>query len=134
VLSWRLKALCGPAASRRPPDSDGSVVAAGRGRRYELTGPQGQLAGTHIAHAESERAGPVAIGTRLGARGTLAEILHIAFLLSRASAAHVLRAHDVAMPRLTAYARRIRDDLRNAVRDRDYQRAVEIAGAAPRNV
>jgi tRNA(Arg) A34 adenosine deaminase TadA len=31
---------------------DGTVVAAGRGRRYEPAGPSGQLAGTHVAHAE----------------------------------------------------------------------------------
>lgn len=30
----------------------GSVVAAGRGRRYEPSGPPGQLADAHIAHAE----------------------------------------------------------------------------------
>ncbi len=30
----------------------GSIVAAGRGRRYEASGPPGQLAGSHIAHAE----------------------------------------------------------------------------------
>jgi tRNA(adenine34) deaminase len=32
--------------------ADGSVVAAGRGRRYEATAPGGQLANSHIAHAE----------------------------------------------------------------------------------
>ena len=31
---------------------DGSVVATGRGRRYELVAPVGQLANTHVAHAE----------------------------------------------------------------------------------
>src|SRR5258708_28240272 len=30
----------------------GETIAAGRGRRYEATAPGGQLAGTHIAHAE----------------------------------------------------------------------------------
>lgn len=30
----------------------GAVIAAGRGRRYEAQAPPGQLAGTHIAHAE----------------------------------------------------------------------------------
>jgi tRNA(Arg) A34 adenosine deaminase TadA len=30
----------------------GAIIAAGRGRRYEATAPDGQLAGTHIAHAE----------------------------------------------------------------------------------
>ena len=33
-------------------DSSGVIVAEGRGRRYEKTGPPGQLAGTHVAHAE----------------------------------------------------------------------------------
>ncbi|MGH3503305.1 MAG: deaminase [Nocardioidaceae bacterium] len=32
--------------------ADGSIVAAGRGRRYEPTGPAGELANVHIAHAE----------------------------------------------------------------------------------
>lgn len=32
--------------------ADGAVVAAGRGRRYDATSPDGQLAGSHIAHAE----------------------------------------------------------------------------------
>jgi tRNA(Arg) A34 adenosine deaminase TadA len=31
---------------------DGAVVTAGRGRRYEATAPAGQLADSHIAHAE----------------------------------------------------------------------------------
>jgi tRNA(Arg) A34 adenosine deaminase TadA len=30
----------------------GAILAEGRGRRYEATAPGGQLAGTHIAHAE----------------------------------------------------------------------------------
>ena len=33
-------------------NSSGVIVAEGRGRRYEETGPPRQLAGTHIAHAE----------------------------------------------------------------------------------
>jgi tRNA(Arg) A34 adenosine deaminase TadA len=33
-------------------DRAGAIVAAGRGRRYEATAPDGQLAGTHVAHAE----------------------------------------------------------------------------------
>jgi tRNA(Arg) A34 adenosine deaminase TadA len=33
-------------------DGFGSVVAEGRGRRYERSGPIGQLTGSHIAHAE----------------------------------------------------------------------------------
>ncbi len=33
-------------------DADGVIVAEGRGRRYEPAGPPGELAGTHIAHAE----------------------------------------------------------------------------------
>ena len=32
--------------------SNGAIVAAGRGHRYEAMAPDGQLAGTHIAHAE----------------------------------------------------------------------------------
>jgi len=33
-------------------DATGGIVAEGRGRRYEATGPSRQLAGTHVAHAE----------------------------------------------------------------------------------
>lgn len=33
-------------------DAAGVVVAEGRGRRYAKTGPPGQLAGSHVAHAE----------------------------------------------------------------------------------
>jgi tRNA(adenine34) deaminase len=33
-------------------DGSGAVVAEGRGRRYERSGPPGQLASSHIAHAE----------------------------------------------------------------------------------
>src|SRR5258708_27917512 len=33
-------------------NGEGETIAAGRGRRYEATAPGGQLAGTHIAHAE----------------------------------------------------------------------------------
>ena len=33
-------------------DAAGDIVAEGRGRRYEPEGPPGQLAGTHVAHAE----------------------------------------------------------------------------------
>ena len=33
-------------------DAAGAIVAEGRGRRYEPAAPPGQLAGTHVAHAE----------------------------------------------------------------------------------
>jgi tRNA(Arg) A34 adenosine deaminase TadA len=33
-------------------NGSGAVAAEGRGRRYEPSGPGGQLAGSHIAHAE----------------------------------------------------------------------------------
>jgi tRNA(Arg) A34 adenosine deaminase TadA len=33
-------------------DAAGVIVAEGRGRRYEPAGPPGQLAGSHVAHAE----------------------------------------------------------------------------------
>jgi tRNA(Arg) A34 adenosine deaminase TadA len=33
-------------------DDQGTIIAEGRGRRYEATTPPGQLAGTHIAHPE----------------------------------------------------------------------------------
>ncbi len=33
-------------------DAAGVIVSEGRGRRYEQAGPPGQLAGSHVAHAE----------------------------------------------------------------------------------
>ena len=171
----------------------GEVVAAGRGRRYEPSGPAGQLAGTSIAHAEvnalaqlpsarrwqdfyllttlepcgmchgaaiqSRVAGiyfagrdpyggtaslrfenPQALRQELlidgplpGTRGALAEIMHVTFLMNRDSAAHVIRAHTAAMPQLTCYTRRNRDDLNDAVSCGDYQRAAAIAEGAPRD-
>jgi tRNA(Arg) A34 adenosine deaminase TadA len=33
-------------------DASRVIVAEGRGRRYEQAGPPGQLAGSHVAHAE----------------------------------------------------------------------------------
>lgn len=33
-------------------DEAGAIVATGRGRRYETSGPSGELRGTHVAHAE----------------------------------------------------------------------------------
>jgi len=171
----------------------GEVLAAGRGRRYELSGPAGQLAGTSIAHAEVNALAQLpssrhwcqsyllttlepcgmchgaAIQSRVagiyfagrdpyggtaglrfenpqarrqellidgplpGPRGALAEIMHIAFLMSRDSAAHVIRAYTAAMPELTCYTCRNRDELNDAVRCGDYQRAAAIAEGAPRD-
>lgn len=174
-------------------DETGMVITAGRGRRYEPAGPAGQLAGTHIAHAEvnalaqlpSERDWDRALllttlepcgmchgaaiqstvarvffagrdpyggtadlrfdapqarrrgfeidGPLPGARGALAEILHIFFLMGRDSAAHVIRAHEAVMPQLTSYTRQNRDLLRDALRRRDYLGALDIAATAPRD-
>jgi tRNA(adenine34) deaminase len=172
----------------------GRVIGAGRGRRYETAGPAGQLAGSHVAHAEVNALAQLPSGqdwehatllttlepcgmchgaaiqstvTRLyfagrdpyggtgghrfdtpqarrrqlrvagplpGARGALAEIMHIAFLLSRESAAHVLRLHDETMPQLTSYARQIRGVLEDALRHDDYATAVDLAATAPRDL
>ena len=34
-------------------DAAGAIVAEGRGRRYEPAAPPGQLAGSHVAHADA---------------------------------------------------------------------------------
>lgn len=177
-------------------DGAGRVIGAGRGRRYETAGPAGQLAGSHIAHAEINALAQLESGqhweyatllttlepcgmchgaaiqstlTRLyfagrdpyggtgglrwrcdnpqarrrqlsvagplpGARGALAEIMHIAFLLSRESAAHIVRLHDETMPQLTSYTRHTRDVLADALRRDDYPAAVDLAAAAPRDL
>src|SRR5260370_9663814 len=145
----------------------GETIAAGRGRRYEATAPGGQLAGTHIAHAEVNALGQLpwerhweqallrttlepcgmghgaAIQSRVagfcfagrdpyggtaalgfgtpqsrrrefiiggplpGPRGALAEILHIAFLMIRGTAAHVVDAQRAVLPQLTEYTEHI---------------------------
>jgi len=173
-------------------DDAGTVIAAGRGRRYEASGPAGQLAGTHIAHAEVnalaqlpaarhwERtyllttlepcamchgaaiqstvagiyfagrdpyAGTASLrfdnpqtrrrdflidGPLPDTRGALAEIMHIAFLMRRASP-HTVGAQAAAMPQLTDYTRQIRDQLYDAISTADYQRAIALASAAPRD-
>ena len=170
----------------------GLVTATGRGRRYESAGPAGQLAGSHVAHAEvnalaqltasrdypgcvllttlepcgmchgaavqstvggvfyagrdpyggtaslrfttpQARRRPLAVeGPLPDARGALAEILHLAFLLGRPSAGHVVDVHAETMPELTAYVRDARGDLSIAVRQGDYDAALGIAAAAPR--
>lgn len=174
-------------------DDTGAVLAAGRGRRYEVRAPAGQLAGTHIAHAEvnalaqlsSQRhwedalllttlepclmchgaaiqssvagfcfagqdpyGGTAALrpgtpqagrrefvigGPLPGPRGALAEILHIAFLMSRAPTGHVVDAQRAALPELTDYTRRFQDVLRDALRRDDYRAALDLAAAAPRD-
>lgn len=174
-------------------DEAGRLIAAGRGRRYERAGPAGQLAGSHVAHAEvnalaqlsAGRDWPRAImlttlepcgmchgaavqstiarvyfagrdpyggtaglrfdtpqsrqrelmiaGPLPDARGTLAEIMYIAFLLSRNSAAHVIRAQEAILPRLTSYTRQVLADLHDAVRRNDYHCAVDISAQAPRD-
>jgi tRNA(Arg) A34 adenosine deaminase TadA len=45
-------------------DADGTVIAEGRGRRYETTGPPGQLAGSDIAHAEVNALAQLTAGHR----------------------------------------------------------------------
>ena len=172
----------------------GTVVAAGRGRRFEALAPDGQLAGTHIAHAEvnalaqlssARRWGGTLLLTTLepcamchgaaiqstvaglcfagrdpyggtgglrfdtpqarrrdflvngplpGPRGALAEILHIAYLMSRASSGHVVAAQRASLPQITGYAERVASVLQNARRRDDYAAALEIAAEAPRDV
>jgi tRNA(Arg) A34 adenosine deaminase TadA len=174
-------------------DGQGAIVAAGRGRRYEATAPGGQLAGTHIAHAEVNALAQLSVqrhwedtlllttlepcvmcygaaiqstvagfyfagrdpyggagtlrvdtpqarnrdfvidGPLPGQRGALAEILHIAFLMSRANAGHVVDAQRAALPRLTEYTERVQSVLQDALRRDDYPCALEVAAAAPRD-
>ena len=68
-----------------------------------------------------------------GPRGALAEILHIAFLMSRAPTGHVVDAQRAALPELTDYTRRFQDVLRDALRRDDYRAALDLAAAAPRD-
>jgi tRNA(adenine34) deaminase len=174
-------------------DRTGAIIAAGRGRRYEATAPDGQLAGTHIAHAEVNalaqlsaqrhwqdtllltslepcvmchgaaiqstvggfcfagrdpyggtaalrfetpqalRRDFVVDGPLPGSRGAFAEMLHIAFLLRRPAASHVVDAQRAALPRLTRYTEHVQSLLQDAVRHDDYRRAVELAAVGPRD-
>jgi len=43
-------------------DAAGAIVAEGRGRRYETAGPPGQLAGSHVAHAEVNALARLGVG------------------------------------------------------------------------
>jgi len=171
--------------------SDGVIVATGRGRRYEAGGPSGQLAGSHIAHAEinalaqlpSDRhyedhlllttlepcamchgavvqatlgalmfAGPdpyggtatlrvdspqarrralTIVGPLADARGALATLLHLVWLMQKGGADHIVSLHDKALPDFTAYALGIAPELAAAAAAGDYVSACRIAAAAP---
>jgi tRNA(Arg) A34 adenosine deaminase TadA len=171
----------------------GQIITAGRGRRYEEISPAGQLARTHIAHAEvnalarlnsdrhwddtlllttlepcvmchgaaiqsavagfyfagrdpyggtaelrvdnpqARRRTLIVGGPLPGPNGALAEMLHIAFLVNRATAAHVVDAQRAVLPRMTEYAERVSSVLQDAARRDDYLHAVEIAATAPRD-
>lgn len=172
-------------------DAQGTILAAGRGRRYEATAPTGQLAGTHVAHAEvnvlaqlpsqrhwndvlllttlepcamchgaaiqstvagfafagrdpyagtathrfdtpqARRRDFVIAGPLPGTLGSLAEILHIAFLMRSEAGAHVVAAQRTAMPDLTGYTEDVLTELQDAARRDDYDRAFDLAAAAP---
>ncbi len=45
-------------------NAEGIVVAEARGRRYETAAPPGQLAGSHVAHAEVNALAQLGAGTR----------------------------------------------------------------------
>jgi tRNA(adenine34) deaminase len=173
-------------------DERGAILAEGRGRRYDATAPAGQLAGTHIAHAEvnvlsqlsaqrdwedallltslepctmchgaavqstvagfafagrdpyggtaalrfdtpqARRRGLVISGPLPGPLGALAEMLHVAFLTTRGR--HVLDAQRAAMPDITAYTEDVLGALEAAARRDDYDRALDLATAAPRRL
>src|SRR6266481_722770 len=68
-----------------------------------------------------------------GPNGALAEVLHIAFLLNRATAAHVVDAQRAALPQMTEYAERVSRGLQDAATRDDYLGAVKIAASAPRD-
>jgi tRNA(Arg) A34 adenosine deaminase TadA len=193
-LAWEAFAAHTTPVGAVAVDGDGEVVAAGRGRRYEAVAPDGQLAGTHIAHAEvnalaqlssarhwdgtlllttlepcakcygaaiqstvaglcfagrdpyggtgglrfetpqARRRDFLVTGPLPGPHGALAEILHIAFLMIRASSGHVVAAQRAALPQVTGYTERVASMLQNARRRDDYASALEIAAAAPRDV
>jgi tRNA(adenine34) deaminase len=96
--------------------------------------PYGGTGGLRFDTPQARRRQLRVAGPLPGARGALAEIMHIAFLLSRESAAHVIRIHDETMPQLTSYTRRIRGVLDDALRRDDYPTAVDLATTAPRNL
>ena len=60
-------------------------------------------------------------------------MLHIAFLLGRPAAGHLVDAQRAALPRLTSYTEHVQGLLQDAVRDDDHRRAAELAAAAPRD-
>lgn len=172
---------------------DGSleIVASGRGRRFEEHAPPGQLAGTHVAHAELNALAMLAIGpgrrdhvlltslepclmchgaaiqSTIGQlcfaapdpyagtssfevptlqaarrslrqdgplvdeRGALAALLHLAWLLERPSASHVVDAHRAVMPEFCDFVDASTDELGAARAADSYTVACEIARGAP---
>lgn len=173
-------------------DAGGSVVAAGRGRRYEQEASAGQLAGSQIAHAEINalaqlgsdrhwedhallttlepcgmchgaavqatvgrllyaapdpyggtatlsfdtpqlRRRPLALqGPLPDERGALATLLHLAWLVERPSAGHVVALHEQRLPRLTAFAPQFLAATTGRRDDDGFEQALGVAGAAPR--
>lgn len=177
-------------------DSNGIVVASGRGRRYEQSGPVGQLAGSHVAHAEinalaqldvsrhwedhellttlepcamchgaaiqstlgallyagldayggaarldlstpQSRRRPLRVdGPLCDARGALAVLMHLAWLMDRPIAEDqrehaAVAAHRATVPRFTEYAVHAKPELDRAVREDNYPAALRLATLAP---
>jgi len=67
-----------------------------------------------------------------GPRGTFAEMLHIAFLLRRPGAGHVVDAQRAALPDLTGYTEQVQSLLQDAARHDGHRRAAGPAAVAPR--
>jgi tRNA(Arg) A34 adenosine deaminase TadA len=95
--------------------------------------PYAGSADLRVETPQALRRGLVIDGPLLGPRGAFAEMLHIAFLLRRPGAGHVVDAQRAALPRLTSYTEQVQSLLQDAARHDDYHRAAELAAVAPRD-
>ena len=89
--------------------------------------PYGGTAALRFGTPQSRRREFIIGGPLPGPKGALAEILHIAFLMNRGTAAHVVDAQPTVLPQLTEYTAHVSSVLQDAARRDDYlcQRSAE---------
>ena len=111
----------------------GAAVQATVGAlHYAAPDPYGGTATVHFDTRQSRRRPLIVEGPLPDARGAFATLLHVVWLMERASAGHVVSLHDAELPDLTAFARNARADLVAAAADADsYDAARAIAATAP---
>ena len=110
----------------------GAAVQATLGEvRFAAADPYGGTAHVRFDTPQAARRPLRITGPLPDWRGTLGALLHIAWLLERPSAGHVVDAQRRLMPGLTSYAERVRAELATVARDGDLVAAGAIARAYP---